>query len=262
MSIKKYFFWNLILVTFLIKGMSQPYIDANGYQYTNEMEIQNIRKIAILAYGSLVRQRENNQTHARLESTGFIPTEIYFPISLTRQSKGPRLTAVIDIHGEPKRVWAATSKFTFLPNARNNVAAREGSPFKGHRKGYDLSNIFYIKKLLPGQKKDHNEAYITGSSWVIRLPVNMQQENQFLDDNTVHDIIQWAEQYSYSAVLWASFASNISLNEAITKLLHNNNKLLKNTQKYVRNLPDGAQSAFEHALLAGKKSLQSFARNH
>ena len=223
----------------------------------NENTVQSKKKIAILSYGSLVRQKKNNQTQAVLEATPFSATAIHLPVSLSRQSQGPRLTAVIDSKGDPKRVWAATSHFHFLPNARNNLAAREGSRYMGERKGYDVTNIFYMKKLLLHQTKDSNEKMIPSTNWAIRLPSNTNQQRQELPDDVVRDIAAWADRSGYTAVIWASFPPNISSQKKMIRRLIRNDALLANTQDYVRNLPDGPQSEFEQAVIAGREALES-----
>ena len=48
----------------------QPHRDANGYRYRDENTVQDKRKIAILSYGSLVKQNANNQTGAKIGSNG------------------------------------------------------------------------------------------------------------------------------------------------------------------------------------------------
>lgn len=248
---------SLLMSMQLVASLAQPYVDANGYRYKNEDTIQRKRKIAILSYGSLVRQKENRQTHAVLEAMPFSATTIHLPVSLSRQSQGPRLTAVIDSKGDPKRVWAATSRFHFLPNARNNLAAREGSRYIGQNTGYDLTNIFYMKKLLSHQTKDSNEKMIPSTNWAIRLPNNTHQQRQELPDNIALDIASWADSKGYTAVIWASFPPNIASKKEMIRRLIRNDALLINTQDYIQNLPDGPQSAFEQAVIAGKETLQS-----
>lgn len=228
--------------------------------YKNEREIRDSKKIAVLAYGSLAKQRENRQTGALLETAQFKPTELYLPVSLSRQSQGPRITAVIDPQGHPKRVWAATSHFSYLPNARNNVAAREGSRYLGQNKGYDVTNIFYMKKLSPRQTKDCNEKVIAGTNWVINAPRTKQQRINELSEETKHSIAQWADQNGYSGVVWASFAPNIKSQREVVKRLLRDDVLLRNTQDYVRNLADGAQSPFEGAVMGGAEALERLMR--
>jgi hypothetical protein len=248
----------LLLYMQLAASLSYPYVDTNGYRYTDENTIQNNRKIAILSYGSLVRQKNNRRTLARLEATQFKPTEFYLPVSLSHQSQTNRLTAIIDRNGDPKRVWVATSQFSFLPNACNNLAAREGSRYLGQHKGYDLTNTFYMKKLLHNQTKNRNEKIIPSTSWVIRLPKHKHQRSLELPEDSAHNVATWADSKGYTAVIWASFPPNIaSQEEMIQKLIHSNT-LLTNTQDYIRNLPDGPQSEFEQAVIAGKEALRSF----
>lgn len=235
-----------------------PRVDANGYQYKDESTIQDKRKIAILSYGSLVRQDTNRQTGAKLEASPFNPTSIQLPISLTRLSQGNRITAVIDRDGDLKRVWAATSRFQYLPNARNNLAAREGANYRNQASGYDLTNIFYMKKLLPGREKESNEETISGSQrWVIRSQAN---ERQRLPLAKAQNLARWADEQGYTAIIWASFppSNDLSSHADVIRKLLGNSELLSNTQDYVRNLPDGAQSPFERAILAGAQALRSF----
>ena len=246
----------LMNTIFAMKPAPHQIVDANGYRYRDESTVGDKRKIAILSYGSLVKQRENLQTRARLETrTEFAQTQVQLPVSLARVSRDNRITAVIDKDGDPKRVWAAESKYTFLPNARNNLAAREGSPYRGQDTGYDLTNIFYMKKLLPSRMKDSNEEVVPGTqNWVIRTAAN---ERQQLPMNVAQKVAKWADDSSYTAVIWASFPPNISSREQVIQKLLADDTLLRNTQEYVRNLPDGAQSTFERAIIAGKDALRA-----
>lgn len=256
--------WCFLFITLctpnIFGSLPQPYTDANGYHYKNEREIRDSKKIAVLAYGSLAKQRENRQTGALLETTQFKPTDLYLPVSLLRQSQGPRLTAVIDPQGHPKKVWAATSHFQYLPNARNNVAAREGSRYLGQNKGYDLTNIFYMKKLVPNHRRDCNEKEISGTSWVISTPRTKQQRRHELPEDTKRAIAQWADGKGYTAVVWASFTPNIKSQREATRRLLQDDVLLRNTQNYVRNLADGAQSPFERAVMGGAEALERLMR--
>ena len=250
----------LLLLLFVIGSFSamepdRRAIDANGYKYRDENTVQDKRKIAILSYGSLVKQNTNAQTGAQLHASPFASTNVTLPVALMRQSQGNRITAVIDRAGDPKKVWAAASGFTFLPNARNNLAAREGAPYRGQDTGYDLTNIFYMKKLAAGRMKDNNEEMIPGvPGWVIRTENN---ERQKLPVEVTQNLARWADTNGYSAIIWASFAPNISSRAVVIQKLLENNELLRNTQEYVRNLPDGAQTEFERAILVGAPALQN-----
>lgn len=247
----------LLLLSLIIgiQAMELPHhdVDASGYRYANESTISTPRKIAILSYGTLVK-KSVGPSGVQLQASPFKPTDIFFPISLSRIC-GNRLTATIDIHGEPKRIWAATSFYRYLPNARNNLAGREGSSYLGQIKGYDLSAISYMKRLAHGQTKDSNEELIpdTANKWAIRIQENPQQRIPLA---TAKQLAKWADSEGYSAVIWVSLALNVnSQQEAIDKLLHDPT-FLANTQEYVKNLPEGAQTTFENAILAGKEVLQ------
>ncbi len=237
--------------------------DANGYRYENESRIADRRKIAIMAYGSLVHQPVNQATGARLLlKAAFKPTEIQLPVSLLRESSSGRLTAVLDPKGEPKRVWLAESPFTFLPNARCNLAAREGCMKKfsdnGQISGYDLTAISYMKRLLPGKQKDENEAPLTGApGWVGRI----EQDAAQMPQEAAKALALLAEQQGYLAVVWAAFPPNVNSRQQAVNRLCEDADLLLNTQAYIRNLPDGAQSSFERAVLAGRDALRMLLQN-
>jgi N-formylglutamate amidohydrolase len=234
-------------------------VDANGYRYRDENTIQDKRKIAILSYGSLVNQPANLTTGARLQASTFAPTDIQLPVSLMRESSSNtpqrRITAVVDRDGDLKRVWAARSRFKFMPNARNNLAAREGARLQSQDAGYDLANIFYMKKLVPGRMRDSNEEVVPGvDGWVIRTAANNRQQ---LPVEVQNNVARWANANGYSAVIWASFPPNISNQQEVIRRLAEDDTLLRNTQEYVRNLPDGAQSALERVILVGKDALRT-----
>lgn len=250
----------LLLLILVIPALSMagglPMTDTNGYTYKNENTIRDKRKIAILSYGSLVNQSANLRTGAVLETTGFAPTDIQLPVSLSRISQDNRLTAVIDAQGELKRVYAAQSKFQSLPNARNNLAAREGARYLGQQDGYILDAIFYMKKILPGQVKDSNEDVIPNTlNWVIR---HENSERQRLPINVAQSLARWADGRGFTGIIWASFAPNQGSQAEIIQKLLSDSALLRNTQEYVTKLPDGPQSAFERAVVGGINALRAF----
>lgn len=237
-----------------------PQQDANGYRYRDEATIRDKRAIAVLSYGSLVNQPDNRHTGARIETNGFHPTTMTLPVSITRLSgQTHRFTAVIDSNGYPKRVYAAQSKFQFLPNARNNVAAREGSTYRGQDSGYDLKYIFYMKKLAPSATKDRNEESIAGTHWVILIPENARQK---LSNAIAQSIVQWADSKNYTAVIWASFPPNVASEKTAAAKILEDNDLYYNTKDYIVNLPDGPQSDFEKAVAQGPDAVRNFMRGN
>ncbi len=247
----------ILILSFPFLHAAHPQQDANGYRYRNEQTVQDKRKIAILAYGSLVNQCANRHTGALVETFGFHPTSITLPVSITHLAQTNRFTAVIDHEGYPKRVYAAQSKFQFLPNARNNIAAREGSRYRGQENGYDLRYMFYMKKLAPGAHKDRNEENIGESNWVIRIPENPRQR---LPNAMAQSIAQWADSQNYTAVIWASFPPNIESQKAAAAKILENHDLYYNTKDYIINLPDGPQSPFEKAVAQGADAVRNFIR--
>lgn len=137
------------------------------YRYKDETTVRDIRNITILSYGSLVNDPApiNRPT---LRASRFQSTNISLPVALSRKSRGDRITAIIDNNlGEPKPVYYAVSNFHFLPNARNNLAGREGIRLESN--GYDLTNIFYMKKKLHNDNQDPNEKTVIDSNWLIRI---------------------------------------------------------------------------------------------
>lgn len=249
-----------LIVSFLLMHCMyamHPQHDANGYRYRNEQTVQDKRKIAVLSYGSLVNQSDNRHTGARIETHGFQPTNITLPVSITRFSQTHRFTAVIDSNGHPKRVYAAQSKFQFLPNARNNVAAREGSSYRGQERGYDLKYMFYMKKLAQGATKDNNEEFLPGTRWVILIPENPRQR---LSNEMAQSIADWADSQNYTAVIWASFPPNVESQKAAAAKILQDHDLYYNTKDYIINLPDGPQSPFEKAVVQGPDAVRDFMR--
>ncbi len=253
----------LLLTVLFAQGIVMgSYVDSNGYCYKDESTVRDKRNIAILSYGSLVRQPVNLQNGVQLRSGPFeATTNLYLPVSLTRKSQGgPRFTAVIDpLSVDLKMVWAAESNFAYLPNARNNLAGREGAPYRGQGNAYDLTNIFYIKKILPGRPGPRsNEMIVSGTTnWIIRKESNSSRQ---LASGTAKAIALWADSNNFNSVIWASFSQNITQANAIRDLLADD-ILLVNTQAYVRNLADGPQSDFERAIVSGKDALRSIRLN-
>jgi hypothetical protein len=214
-----------------------------NYRYYDETAIRESRKILVFGYGSLMKQKKSLTNLNKLKAGNFIKTNIEVPLSLTRISgqgtNNRRVTVVIDNESdETGNLWAAFSKFQFLPNARNNLAAREGAPLKNTESpldGYDLSNIFYIKKLLSQQTKDPNEQEIQGMpGWVVR--VGVQDKRQELPQPLLKEMAQFAERNGADAAIWASFPSNKTVEE-IKNALRTDERLAKNTYYYLRTLP-------------------------
>lgn len=223
---------------------------ANEPYYENEINKRDIRNIAILAYGSLVNQDTNATTGKKLHASRFRRSDVALPVNLSRLSSAgqsaERATRVIDNNGTNVEVWYATSDYHWLPNARQNLAAREGAPLEGTK--YKLDNIFYMKKLLHGTQADRNERAISDVSgnWVIRTDGSAAQQ---LSNDKAKEIAQWANGKGFGAVIWASFPINKTENE-IRKILASNSRTLANTKNYINNLPEGiAKTAFENEIL-------------
>lgn len=212
-----------------------------GYHYRNENEIRDKRKIVIFAYGSLVNEKQSPTNRNKLKAGNFVKTTIKVPLSLGRISNkntpNRRVTVVLDNTSDTTgKLWAAYSKFTFLPNARNNLAAREGIPFLDNK--YNLEAIMYIKKLLPLTKKDSNEIDIPDMpGWVVKASPS---SNHLLSNSIIKEMAEFTEKNNANAAIWASFPSNASLAE-IQQQLKEDPTLSKNTFFYLQKLPSSTK---------------------
>jgi hypothetical protein len=242
----------MVSVMLSLYGMERP-----EYHYADESAKKDIRKIAILAYGSIV----NDTRDLKIVDT-FVKTKLKVPVSFSRESStgkpNRRISAVIDNKSkEQKNVWYAISAYGWLPNARNNLAEREGAPVNEVTGQHDLTNMFYIKKLLPDQQVEQNEAPIQGTQgWVVRKLATQNNKRQEMSEDTLRALAKWAKKLEFTAVIWTSFPPNKS-RKKIVKALVQDPILLHNTQLYVKNLPMGPQSPFEHAIVNGISALAS-----
>lgn len=211
-------------------------------------------KIAIMAYGSLVKRPNHSVTGAKLLAGPFKRAPFTFPIGLSLLAHTDRITAVIDNeHGIEKNGWYAVSNLQDTSAAIQNLAAREGACYLGDEKGYDTSHIFYIKKIDEKELSPDEQIVTNFPDWIIRNdPVPRQQ----LDISLVNDMIIWAQLHKFDALIWTSCPIVAMSEHELIQLLLTHKILLKHAQDYVRLLPDGPQSRLEKAIVAGKKALQ------
>lgn len=226
-----------------------------GYRYYDERKLPYKQKIILFAYGSLVKQKENRKTGDFLEAGLFEKTSLQVPVSFTFLAGYPvngyflpldklknfsnrRVTVTIDSYAnEYKDLWFAISKFNSLSNARNNLAAREGAPFKGIHKGYDLTNIFYIKKLLPYEHKKSYEEFVDEfSQWVTLKPHNKQQQ---LTDAVLKKMVLFAQENGAQAAIWVALPSNVD-RRTVNELIKNDPVFVKNTKEYIEKIPNSS----------------------
>jgi len=206
------------------------------------------RRIGILAWGSLVNDPRDLKIKDQFKKSSF-----KLPIQLSRLSgKGTinqRLTRIIDKDmGVPISIWHTTSQYNLLPDARENLRIREGST---------LSNIFYIKTLLPTKTPDSHEKVIldehgnriknnNGNDWYI-LESGLNQ----LSRTHVIALAKWASAQGYDAVLWTGLGKTSGYTSlAKLKTTLNDQITLKNTKAYISNLPDQNElTQFEKEIL-------------
>jgi hypothetical protein len=237
---------------------------ARGHIYQNEMTLPLHKKILIFSYGSLVSQKENKKTGDVLKATSFAKTEIQVPVSFTflagcspccqimpnNYKKFPncRATVTIDSNSDEfKNIWAARSKFHSLQNARNNLAAREGAPFLGIHKGYEVKHIFYIRKLSYQYPKKSYETFIKSfQDWVTLKPYKAHQK---LPHMVLSDMVNYALKKNADAAIWAALPSNIDA-ESLDILLEHNKNFVKNSYNYIKKLtPGNKYTDFEQKIL-------------
>lgn len=199
-------------------------------------------RIAILAYGSLVKQPTHSVTGARLQASDFKLTTFSFPISLYPLDNKNRVTAVIDSNSSHfKRVWSALSSFDDFDDAVQNLAAREGAQ-QLKRGVYDTRYIFYIKKHRSDNKQ----------TWILRDSPHARQQ---LSPELKSAIMKWAEENNYEAVLWVACPiAPVERVDFIKKLIQDP-IMLHNAQRYIKLLPDGPQTQLERAIMQGKTQL-------
>jgi len=95
-----------------------------------------------------------------------------------------------------------------------NLAGREGAPKINN--SYKLDNIFYIKKLNKHEALEPNEQTVPNAEgFVIKAAGQVRQK---LPDETLGDLAHWAKKNGSSAIIWASFPPNRSVDEIKTRL--------------------------------------------
>lgn len=208
------------------------------------------RRIAVLAYGSVI----NNPGDMKIIKP-FKKTTFGLPIRMSRVSRWPgfpnptcmtaerRFSLTVDPLASPAPIYYATSTFTSLPAARDDLATREGSP--------NRKNIAYIRKLNTGQQVESGENYSEQAhhTWAGYL---LQLDPMYADA-----IVKWAEQEGFDAVIWTSLPANVPTEPGprggrkILEYLHNDPVLLKNTQDYIRDLPADIKTPLLRSIESG-----------
>jgi len=207
------------------------------------------RKIAVLGYGSLINQLTDSTGQHTLNIQGsFQKTPVNLPIDLLRiSSKGTdkeKISRVITPNGQKLFVYAASSAYGHLPDARKNLAKREGA-------GEDLRSIYYLKTLRPEQNPDNNEKEISdGLGGTVIQEVGDQESGYRLDKwvmrndvanllslEDIQKIAYWANESGYDAVIWAGFPANADKNAIRTRLSTQPDTLTR-TKQYIQNLPE------------------------
>ncbi len=202
------------------------------------------RNIAVLAYGSVVNDPRELQT----ESDFQLAQGLHLPTRLSRHSsKGKpteKLSVTIDPNTSGGRVYYATSSISRLPQARENLAHREGAT------GRDIkANMAYVRDLR-GKGLDDNETFGAYKGWAgvtKQMPAASAQK-----------IVDWAIANGYDAVIWASLPVNIETQlggtgaqEAVGALLEGNQQLLRNTRAYLSGFPEDLKSAQMKRIIGG-----------
>lgn len=202
------------------------------------------RKIAVLAYGSVVNNPGVLQVTGPFKNAG----NLKLPTRLSRHSSKGKSTEKLSVTIDPKaskgNVYYATSEIRRLPQARENLAQREGAT------GRDIkANMAYVRNMR-GMSQDANETFGAYKGWA---GVTKQ-----LPDKNAQEIVDWAMQNGYDAVMWASLPVNIETGyggtgaqEAVGNLLENNEQLRLNTVAYLKDFPEDLKSAQMKRIIAG-----------
>jgi hypothetical protein len=224
------------------------------------------KKILIFSYGSLVVQKENKKTGKQLQATAFTMTNIKVPISFAFIAGLPphliktnkknwksfplrRATATIDRFSKDyKPLWFAFSKKDTLPEALNNLAAREGASKVRKSQRYDTTYLFYIKRVTQNYKKLNSEKWIPGlTNWVTKKPWYRSQQ---LSNECLKEIVHFTQKQKADVAIWAALPSNITNRELVT-IIKNDKVFTKNTQAYIKKMPPGNKlSSLEHRVLS------------
>lgn len=226
------------------------------------------RKIAVIAYGSLIKDPTGTKMKPKkpsLSSSEFakIPGNITLPVSLTflawKNSENRKLTAAVDTEfGAPVTAYFARSHEIYLCKARENLAGREAAQ-KLSTGTYDLTNIPYLKKLFPGQAKDTNEARLAGTNnWVVRDETISRAQQALSSEqirrlslpvSTFKKLTSWADSAGYNTLIWTAYPNNIeTLSEAQERMKHDP-VLKKNTLEYINNLPEATGQTLKDQIL-------------
>lgn len=206
------------------------------------------KKIAILAYS------DTNKLDQELQLFDFFtPSLLKLParlccLSVTEDPKRKITFAIDNASHVERKTWYAISKFRDISRVIHDISEVTGD---------DSENIFYIKKVKNLDFDKEKELRIGGcSKWVTRKLFANNVLSQKLSDKKLCEIVQWAKQRKFGAVIWiACFPTN---EEELAVRLISDPVLLKNTQKYMQNFPEVPEMLFEKAIIAGVLSLKKY----
>lgn len=134
-------------------------------------------KIAIIAWGSLIWDPRTLKIKDR-----FKPTGPHLPLEFARISKDGRLTlAISKKYGTGCRTYVATSQFTNMEQAVENLWERESGP----------------RNFTPGWFKQNNHKFTETVSWYVR---GQKHPNEL----QYRIMKEWIQGTDYDAVIWTS----------------------------------------------------------
>ncbi len=242
--------------------------ETSAYKVTNRPPDKNLsqQKILIFSYGSLVKQKDNKKTGALLHATPFAKSPIKLPVSFTFIAGLPpyllhtnkkkwnnfphrRATVTIDrLSKENKPLWFATSKMSSLSEARNNLAAREGAPLNKITQEYEVTHIFYIKKVDNAYKKGNNEKWIPGfKNWVALRAVNRRQQ---LSIQQLQQLVTFTIKQNADAAVWVALPSNVTQDQ-LYRIIEKDDQFRKSTAEYMQKMPpNNEMSNFEQKVMS------------
>ena len=169
---------------------------------TNNHELQQEMRIAVLGWGSLISKPDNLNFEGEWQSKGPI-----LPIEFSRRSRDGRLTLVIDTSkGKKLSTQFVVSRFNDLPQAIENLRVREGT---------STQNIGFV---------------------------NLRNNTYRSRTNTFRAIKKWAKEYKFDAVIWTDLPPSFpkqpfTVLRAIKYLKSLNPEEAGTARQYIRQAP-------------------------
>lgn len=180
-------------------------------------------KIAILAWGSLIWEIENERGKHLDLATDWVYGGPKLPIEFSRVSSthNGALTLVIDpANGEENQSFFAESKYLSRENAIANLARREGT---------SEQNIGFVDRR-------------TSQSYSAQLSLKFK----VYSEESRNNICAWAEKNNFDAVIWTALLSNFDSENKSHKARYINGDKAERLNVDVRNMKFTVDNALKY----------------